>query len=79
MSNTDTYGEGGSTTHRQNDWLTIGEAATVAGYSIETLRRWDKPGGPLRAHRTPTGHRRYRRADVLAASQPIAPTEEGAA
>ena len=52
-----------------DDWLTVGEAASLTGYSVATLRRWDN-AGILHAYRTITGHRRYRRSELLAAVQP---------
>lgn len=47
------------------DHLSIGIAATALGVSTDTLRRWDRDGR-LRAVRTPTGQRRFRRSDVEA-------------
>jgi len=57
MPDTQAYGEQG--------WLTIREAADLLNVHPETLRRWDR-GGRLKPSRTPTGHRRYRRADLEA-------------
>ena len=52
--------------------LTIGEAAKLAGVSIDTLRRWaDK--GHIAFERRPSGHRVFRRADVEAAHTPGEP------
>lgn len=66
MPDTDTYGGPGNGT--PDEWLRVGEAAALIGYSVDTLRNWDRTG-LLTAHRSPSGHRRYRRADVLAAIQ----------
>jgi excisionase family DNA binding protein len=62
MPDMDPYAEAGS----GDDWLTIGEAASVLGLSIKTLRRYDE-AGRLKAVRTPGGQRRYRRSQVAAA------------
>lgn len=43
--------------------LLIGEAASILGVSVDTLRRWEKEG-KLTPQRTDGGHRRYRRADL---------------
>lgn len=43
----------------------MGEAASLLGISTDTMRRWEK-AGRITADRTPTGHRRFRRADVEA-------------
>ena len=55
MPDTQAYGDTG--------WLTIREAADLLNVHPETLRRWDRTGR-LTTSRTPTGHRRYRRADL---------------
>jgi excisionase family DNA binding protein len=47
------------------DHLPVGKAASLIGVSTDTLRRWEK-AGRITAVRTPTGHRRFRRAEVLA-------------
>jgi excisionase family DNA binding protein len=47
------------------DVLSIGEAATMAGVRVETMRRW-LDSGTLPSFRTPGGHRRVRTADVAA-------------
>ena len=49
----------------QGDWLRVADAAGVLGVSPNTLRRAGSFGG-LRCHRSPGGHRRYRRADLEA-------------
>ena len=46
-----------------NDLLSLKDAAEIIGVHPSTVRLWtDK--GILPAHRTPGGHRRYKRADV---------------
>ena len=37
----------------------------MLGVTVGTIRRWDKDGR-ISSFRTPTGHRRFRRDDVLA-------------
>lgn len=41
----------------------ISRAAQLLGVSIYTMRRWDE-SGQLPAVRLPSGHRRYRLADI---------------
>ena len=54
--------------------MTIGAAARYLGVSITTLRRWDADGR-LTAHRTPSGRRRYSRAQLdQAVALPDQPT-----
>ncbi len=45
------------------DWLRLGEAASVLGVSLNTLRQWSD-AGHVRCYRSPGGHRRYRRSDL---------------
>ena len=46
-----------------NEFISLKDAAAIIGVHPSTVRLWtDK--GILPAHRTPGGHRRYRRADV---------------
>lgn len=45
--------------------VTVGEAATIAGVHVDTIKRWEK-AGLISSRRTPVGHRRFRRADVEA-------------
>ncbi len=46
-----------------NDFISLKDAAEIIGVHPSTVRLWtDK--GILPAHRTPGGHRRYRRVDV---------------
>ena len=55
------------TKHAANpaDKIATGEAAKLIGVSIDTLKRWEK-AGRIKASRTPSGHRRFTRSDVLA-------------
>lgn len=45
--------------------LPVGAAAALIGISADTLRRWEK-AGRITSVRTPTGHRRFNRNEVLA-------------
>lgn len=47
----------------ESEWMRTAEARNALNVSISTLRRWDK-AGHIRTHRTPTGQRRYWRADI---------------
>jgi putative resolvase len=47
-----------------NNLITIREASDLLGVSIKTLRRWEKQG-KISSIRTPGGHRRFRRQDLL--------------
>ena len=46
-------------------WIGIAEAATLTGLSAPTLRRYERRGW-IHSVRTPGGHRRYRRKDLIA-------------
>jgi len=47
-----------------SDFLTIGEAASILGVAVSTLRNWDREG-KLRAARHPVNrYRLYRRKDL---------------
>jgi len=48
-------------------FISIGEAAELAGVSVDTIRRWEK-SGKVKSERTDGNHRRYRRSDFV--SQP---------
>jgi len=49
----------------ETEWLRVADVADLLGISRNTVRRWtDK--GRLTAYRSPGGHRRYRRDEVLA-------------
>jgi predicted site-specific integrase-resolvase len=49
----------------ENNYISIGRAASLLGVSITTLRRWDNQG-ILTADKTPKGHRRYLMSDIAA-------------
>jgi excisionase family DNA binding protein len=51
-----------------DELLTIREAASQLHVHPDTLRRWEK-AGHLVPLRTPTGHRRFSRADIARAAQ----------
>ena len=44
-------------------WLRVAAAADLLGVSASTIRRWSD-SGELHGHRTPGGHRRYRRDEL---------------
>ena len=48
-----------------DDLLSSGVAAAIAGVSRDTIKRWER-NGQIKALRTPSNHRRYRRGDVEA-------------
>lgn len=48
-----------------DDLLSIGQAAAIAGMSVDTLRRYESEGR-IEARRTPGNQRRFRRGDVEA-------------
>lgn len=56
------------------DRLPIGDAARLAGVSVDTLRRWADGGQVPFERRTTSGHRVFRRADIVAINQPATPT-----
>jgi excisionase family DNA binding protein len=51
-------------TDPQDEWVSLGEAAEILGVHPTTLRHWADQGG-LPSQRTPGGHRRFRRRDLL--------------
>lgn len=57
-----------------DDLLSTGQAARRLQVSIDTIRRWGE-AGRLPMVKTPTGNRRFRRADVEALLVPVDPTE----
>lgn len=61
----------------QDDLLTIGEAASLLGVSVSTLRNWDRRKR-LTAHRHPiNGYRLYRRTELLTLIQKIKGSTSG--
>jgi len=46
------------------DLISIGELSKVTGITTHTLRMWEKRYGTPKAHRLPSGHRRYPKKDV---------------
>jgi excisionase family DNA binding protein len=48
----------------QSDWVSLGEAAEMLGVHPTTIRHW-ADSGDLPSQRTPGGHRRFRRRDLL--------------
>jgi excisionase family DNA binding protein len=62
----------------EDEWLSLHEAAGLLGVHPSTVRIWSDKG-LLPAHRTPGGHRRFKRSEVLLwantsrARQPIDP------
>src|SRR5690349_23518522 len=49
-----------------DEWITLGEAASLLATPLSTVRRWGDQG-VLQVRRTPGGHRRFSRASVVAA------------
>jgi excisionase family DNA binding protein len=47
----------------ENEWLSLGEAASILGVHPSTVRHW-ADSGDLPSQRTPGGHRRFRRRDL---------------
>ena len=47
-------------------WLRVGDVARLLGVSGNTVRRWTDDN-VLTSYRSPGGHRRYLRDDVMAA------------
>ena len=60
--------------------LSIGQAATLLGVSISTLRRWEREGFLLPAFRTFGGHRRFslEKLEILFDTEKQAPERSGA-
>ena len=48
---------------RQDEWLTLGQAAKYLGVAQSTMRKWSD-SGRVSAFYTPGGHRRYRRSEL---------------
>ena len=51
-------------TKELEDVISIGELARLTGITTHTLRMWEKRYGTPKAHRLPSGHRRYPKEDV---------------
>ena len=49
----------------QTQWISLGEASRLLQVNEATLRQW-ADNGHLRVYRTPGGHRRFAREDVIA-------------
>jgi len=47
----------------QDEWLTLGQAATYLGVAQSTMRKWTDSGRVV-SFKTPGGHRRYKRSDL---------------
>ena len=52
----------------QTQWISLGEASRLLQVNEATLRQW-ADNGHLRVYRTPGGHRRFSREDVIAFTQ----------
>jgi putative resolvase len=70
-----TFDTMGSSHDDSDEYIPIGEASRDSGFSISTLRRWEREG-LITVYRTPAGHRRYKRSDL--ASLLTKPTEASA-
>lgn len=66
------------TERRQSNsrWVSLGEACRLLGVNESTLRMW-ADNAVIRAFRTPGGHRRFLREDLLAAMQRAAESPSG--
>ena len=53
------------TVFNDDEYLAIGSAAALIGVSPDTLRRWEH-AGRIKAVRTPTNQRRFKRSEVEA-------------
>ncbi|MBF6213705.1 helix-turn-helix domain-containing protein [Nocardia puris] len=49
--------------YEDTEVLSVGPAAAILGVSPDTLKRYERDG-LIASRRTPTGHRRFLRADV---------------
>lgn len=67
----------GAATPESGPWLTIGELARRTGVSAEVLRAWETRHSFPVPERLPSGHRRYREADVTAVSEVVAKRAAG--
>ncbi|NDJ53728.1 MAG: helix-turn-helix domain-containing protein [Chloroflexi bacterium] len=48
----------------RSEWVSLGEAANILGVHPTTVRHW-ADSGDLPSQRTPGGHRRFRRTDLI--------------
>jgi excisionase family DNA binding protein len=54
-----------SSSRREPEWITLGQAAKFLGVAQSTIRKWSD-AGRIPTFYTPGGHRRYRRGDLEA-------------
>ena len=59
----------------QTHWLSLGEACRLLQVNEATLRQWADQGH-LRIYRTPGGHRRFWRDDVLSLTSQVSPAQD---
>lgn len=59
----------------QTHWLSLGEACRLLQVNKATLRQWADQGY-LRVYRTPGGHRRFWRDDVLGLTSQMSPSHD---
>ena len=52
-------------------YISIGEAASMLGVAVVTLRRWEKQGLFPSSYRTFGNHRRYKLSQILEKSNPV--------
>ena len=50
---------------KQSEYISVGEAATLLGVAVVTMRRWEKQGKLKASFRTFGNHRRYLKLDIL--------------
>jgi excisionase family DNA binding protein len=60
----DTTNGGSTTMSETSDWVSLRQAAEILGVHPATVRNW-ADRGDLPSRRTPGGHRRFRRSDLL--------------
>lgn len=65
-----------SNKNTQKGWLSIGEAAKYLRISKDTLRRWEKRR-ILKAHRSPTNRRFYKKQDLERIFSKVVPQAKG--
>jgi Predicted site-specific integrase-resolvase len=56
--------------------LSVGEAATLLGVAVSTLRRWETEGRLIPSYRTPGGHRHYALVLLQTLLDPIISTQK---